>query len=76
MGVKGRGSGPTYLEVGLMIFLDLRCSIMWADQPEVLAITKIGVKKSLHQKIITYGFRIGCKHLPSRNQHLDTSASP
>jgi hypothetical protein len=49
MGVKRRGSGPTYLDNGLMIFFDFLCSIMWADQPEVLAITKMGVKKSLYQ---------------------------
>lgn len=30
-----------------MSFFNLRCSTMWAAQPEVLEITKIGVKKSL-----------------------------
>lgn len=47
MGINSCFSGPIYFEMGLMIFLLCLCSIMWAAQPEVLAITKIGVKKSL-----------------------------
>ena len=47
MGVKAIGSGPVYLEMGRMSFFDFLCSIIWAAHPEVLDITKIGVKKSL-----------------------------
>lgn len=48
MGVKSKGSGPVYLDMGLISFLKVRCSMIWAAQPEVLEITKMGVKKSLH----------------------------
>ena len=47
MGMNFWGSGPMYLEMGLMSFLVVRCSMMWAAQPEVLEMTKMGVKKSL-----------------------------
>jgi len=48
IGTKLIGSGPEYWDMGLMIFFDFLCSIMWAAHPEVLEITKIGVKKSLY----------------------------
>lgn len=48
MGMNFCCSGPMYLEIGLIIFLLCLCSMMCAAQPEVLAITKIGVKKSLN----------------------------
>jgi hypothetical protein len=47
MGINLRGSGPMYFEMGLMIFLLCRCSMIWAAHPEVLAMTKMGVKNYL-----------------------------
>lgn len=43
-------SGPIYFEIGLIIFLLFLCYIICAAHPEVLEITKIGVKKSLNHK--------------------------
>lgn len=40
-------AGPVYFDRGRMILLAARCSKMWADQPAVLAITKMGVKNSV-----------------------------
>lgn len=37
-------SGPVYLDMGLIILFDFLCSMMCAAQPDVLAMTKIGVK--------------------------------
>jgi len=56
------GYGPVYFDIGLMIFFDFLCSMMWAAQPEVLEITNIGVKKSLYIFTITYECRIDCMH--------------
>lgn len=47
IGVNFFWSGPMYLDMGLISFLLFLCSIIWAAHPEVLEITKIGVKKSL-----------------------------
>ena len=60
MGINFNGYGPVYFEVGLIIFFDFLCSIICAPHPEVLAITNIGVKKSLYYSIITYVYRIDC----------------
>ena len=65
-----------YLEIGLMIFLEVLCSMMWAAHPEVLAITKMGVKKSLNDESLTYEFRIDCKHWRNRNLGLDICPFP
>src|SRR5882724_27445 len=43
IGTNGRGSGPMYSAVGRISRLLPRCSIMWADHPDVRAITKSGV---------------------------------
>ena len=43
MGSHGRGSGPTYSAAGRMILLSCLCSMMWADHPDVRAMTKRGV---------------------------------
>src|SRR5712691_1444144 len=43
IGTNGRGSGPIYSAVGRISRLLPRCSIIWADHPDVRAITKSGV---------------------------------
>ena len=64
-------SGPVYLEIGRIILFEDLCSIIWADHPEVLAITKIGVKNCIIGNLLMYEFRIGDKHWQSRNLGLD-----
>jgi len=42
---------PLYLANGLINLFDECCSIIWADQPVILEITNIGVKKSVSKPI-------------------------
>ena len=65
------GSGPMYFEIGLIIFFIFLCSIMWAAQPDVLEITKMGVKNSLHYWKNTCECHIGDRHWLQRSRDLD-----
>ena len=42
-GTNGRSSGPVYSALGRMILPSSRCSMTWAAQPAVRAITNSGV---------------------------------
>jgi len=74
IGMKSSLSGPMYFEIGRIIFLLCLCSIMWAAHPDVLEITKMGVKKSLNYLIFTFEYHIDDKHLQQRNQDLGKSS--
>ena len=54
IGINSKSSGPVYSALGRIILLLILCSITCADQPVVLAITNIGVKKDVGIPIILY----------------------